>query len=92
MLRNRIEKRIQELTKTKSEVVRDSVEKSIVDMEEKKKELEEKRLFVNHTISELETLMIEDAGLYTEYRNRIKHAINKGRNQLKNVLQGLLSG
>jgi hypothetical protein len=63
--------------------VRHSVEKSIVDPEGKKKDLEEKRLFVNHSISELETLILEEAGLYGEYRKRIKQALKKERNQLK---------
>ena len=91
-LEAQIEKRIQELTKTKSEVVRDSVEKSIVDLEGKKKELEEKRLFFNHSISELETLLFEDAGLYGEYRKRIRHTLNEEQNKLKNGLQTLVSG
>jgi hypothetical protein len=50
------------------------------------------RLFINHSISELETLLLEETGLYGEYRRRIKQAPSKEKNQLKNRLQGVVSG
>ena len=61
-------------------------------LEEWKKAAAERTAFVNHTISELGKLVLEDTALFGEYKNRIKQALNKERNQLKNVLQDLISG
>ena len=56
-LKEQVEARIQELTRTKAEAVRGSIEKSIVDLGQRQKELEEKRLFADHAIRELESIM-----------------------------------
>ena len=40
----------------------------------------------------MKSLVFEEAGLYEEYRKRIKQPLNKERNQLKSKLQNLISG
>jgi len=67
-LREQIEARIQELTRTKAETVRESIEQSIVSLEQTKKEAEERLALVNHTVSELESLSSEECvGLFSPY-------------------------
>jgi hypothetical protein len=56
-IKEQIDARIQELTKAKSEVVRDSIEKSIIELEQGRKENDEKRLSVYASILELENLI-----------------------------------
>ena len=69
-LKEQVEARIQELTRTKAEAVRDSIEKSIVDLGQRQKELEEKRLFADHAIRELESIMQNDNDQFTAYSRR----------------------
>ena len=66
-LQERVEARIQELTKTKAEAVRESIEKSIIDLRQLKKELEEKGAFLD----ELHTAN----GVRLEDRRRPVHQI-----------------
>ena len=50
-----LQARIEELTRSKAEAVRDSFEKSIADLGQRQKELEEKLLFADHAVRELES-------------------------------------
>jgi hypothetical protein len=45
-IEERVEARIQELTRTRTDAVRESIEKSIFDLQQRKKGLEEKKTFV----------------------------------------------
>jgi hypothetical protein len=90
-LREQIEARIQELTRTRTEAVRASIEKSIAGLEEQRKEADERRALVNHTISELKGLVSDDADLFFEYRNRIHDLLRNDENDLKSGLPALVS-
>jgi hypothetical protein len=55
-LKKQAEARIQELTRTKAEAVRDCIEKSISNLGQRQKEIEEKRLFADHAVREMESV------------------------------------
>ena len=76
-LREQIEARIKELTRTRAEAVRVSIEKSIVSLGEDRKETEQRRALVNHSVAELESLVAIDRDLCDEYRRRIQEALRK---------------
>lgn len=90
-IQEQIEARIGELTRARSEALRASLEKSIVGLEERGKEAEERMALVNHTISELETLVSESGNLFSEYRARIQDVLGKEGNEQKIALKSLLS-
>jgi len=90
-LREQIEARIKELTRTRAEAVRVSIEKSIVSPGEDRKETEQRRALVNHSVAELESLVAIDRDLYDEYRRRIQEALRKRENELKPSLAALVS-
>ncbi len=71
-----IENRIRELTKTNSDIIRQTIEKSVIKFEELKKENEEKRLCVNQTIQELKTLLLNDENLFTDYSSRVREVLD----------------
>ena len=71
-----IENRIHELTKTNSDIVRQTIEKSIIKFEELKKENEEKRLYVNHTIQGLKKLLFNDENLFADYSSRVREVLD----------------
>jgi hypothetical protein len=90
-LREQIEARIKELTRTRAEAVRVSIEKSIVSLGEDRKETEQRRALVNHSVAELESLVAIDRDLCDEYRRRIQEALRKRENELKPSLAALVS-
>lgn len=90
-LKDKIESRIQELTRTSSKVVRDSIEKSIIELEQERKENKEKRLCVNNTILELENLIFEDQNLFSEYSGWIQEVLNQPENGIKKGLKDLIA-
>jgi len=90
-IKEQIDARIQELTRTSSSVVRDSIEKSIVELEERRKEDEEKRLCVNQSILELENLISKNESLFGEYSNWIHRVMEKPSNLQKDGLKELIS-
>ncbi len=71
-VRRQIEARIQELTRAKVERVRESIEQSIVSLEEVRKDIEGRRALLAQSIAELESLVSKDRSLFSEYRNRIQ--------------------
>ena len=87
-LKERVEARIQELTRTKAEAVRDSIEKSITDLRQRKKELDEKRLFADHAIRELESIVQNDGDLFSAYSRRIRKVLDAPAEGLKAGLPG----
>jgi len=82
-IKEQIDARIQELTKAKSEVVRDSIEKSIIELEQGRKENDEKRLSVHHTILELENLISKNESLFGDYSGWIHGVMKKPANSQK---------
>jgi site-specific DNA recombinase len=90
-LKEQVETRIQELTRTKAEAVRDSIEKSIIDLGQRQKELEEKRLFANHDVREMESIVQNDGDLFTSYSRRIRKGLDGPAEGLKDGLQGLIA-
>ena len=90
-IKKQIDTRIQELTKAKSEVVRDSIEKSIIELEQGRKENDEKRLSVYASISELENLTSKNESLFGEYRSWIHSVMKKPANLQKKGLKELIS-
>ncbi len=90
-IRNQVEARIGELTRARAEAVRDSIEKSIIRLQEKAKETEERLALVHHSISELENLIFETGNLYSRCRSRIQEVLEKAGNELKTGLKSLLS-
>ena len=90
-IKEQIDARIKELTKAKSEVVRDSIEKSIIELEQGRKENDEKRLSVYASISELENLTSENESLFGEYSGWIHGVMKKPANLQKKGLKELIS-
>jgi hypothetical protein len=90
-LKEQVELRIQELTRTKAEAVRDSIERSIVDLGQRQKEIEEKRLLADHAVCELESLVQDDGDLFSAYSRRIRKVLDGPTEQLKAALQGLIA-
>ena len=90
-IKEQIDARIQELTKAKSEVVRDSIEKSIIELEQGRKENDEKRLVIHHTILELENLTSKNESLFGDYSGWIHGVIKKPTNLQKKGLKELIS-
>ena len=86
-----MEARIRELTRTKAEAVRDSIEKSITDLGQRQKEIDEKRLFAYHAIRELESIVQDDGDLFTAYGRRIRKVLDGPAEGLKTGLQGLIA-
>jgi site-specific DNA recombinase len=90
-LKKRIEEYIQELTRTDTEVVRNSIQNTIVDLEAQKEQLGEKRVFVNHSIEELNRILSNDTDQFAEYSRRIHEVLNQPPDLMKNGLQVLLA-
>jgi site-specific DNA recombinase len=90
-MRRQIEARIHELTRAKVERVRESIEKSIVGLEEARKDIEGRRTLVCQSIAELESLISKDKSLFSEYRDRIQEALKKPEDERKTGLAGLIA-
>jgi hypothetical protein len=90
-LREQIEARIRELTRTKAEAARDSIEKSIVGLERERKEAEERQALLVHSKAELESLVAQDRDLFADYRRRIRDVLRKEDEELKDSLAALVS-
>ena len=90
-VKEQIETRIQELTRTRAEPVRESIEQSIIALERERKEAQERTALVNHTISEIESIIAEDGDLYADYRKRIQEALVSAESGQKMVPQGLIA-
>lgn len=86
-----IEARIQELTRAKAERVRESIEKSIVDLEEARKGTEGRRALLAQSIEELESLVPKDKSLFSENRSRIQEVLKKTEVEQKVALAGLVA-
>jgi site-specific DNA recombinase len=90
-LQERVEARIQELTKTKTEAVRESIEKSIIDLRQRKKELEEKQTFVIDAIRQMESILKSQEDQFTRYSRWIRKVLDRSGEALKLGIQGLIS-
>jgi hypothetical protein len=90
-LKKQVELRIQELTRTRVEAVRDSIEKSITDLGQRQKEVDEKRLFADHAVRELESIVQNDGDLFSAYSRRIRKVLDGPAEGLKAGLQGLMA-
>jgi site-specific DNA recombinase len=90
-MRKQIETRIQELTRAEAERVRESIEKSIVGLEETGKDTEGLRVLVAQSIAELESLDSKDRSLFSEYRGRIQEVLNKQETEKKPALADLVA-
>ena len=90
-LEKEIEARISELVKTKLRDVKDTIEKSIVKLNEAEKDLEAKRLYIKYEIKELKKLLAENRNLFAEYSHEIKEALNKSDVDLKEKLKNIIS-
>jgi len=89
--RIRIKKRIDFLNKSLKEHVKDTIEKSIVKLNEAGKDLEAKRLYIGYEIEELKKLLADNQSLFTEYSHKIKEALNKSSIDLKEELKNIIS-
>jgi hypothetical protein len=90
-LREQIEVRIQELSRTRVDTVRESIEQSVVGLERERREAEEWRALLIHSRVELETLVAEDRDLCSDYRRRIQEVLNGGEDRVKSNLAALVS-
>ncbi len=86
-----IEARIQELTRAKSELVRESIEKSIVALEEERKDTAGRQALIDHSVTDLEGLVSKDKSLFSEYRGRIQQVLKKPEDEKKPALAGLIA-
>ncbi|MFW6138460.1 MAG: hypothetical protein ACOC7U_04725, partial [Spirochaetota bacterium] len=64
---------------------------SIIELEQARKEGEEKQLSVYHTISELENLVSKNESLFGEYSRWIHNVLKKPVNLQKKALKELIS-
>ena len=71
--------------------MRKTIEESISGLEERKKETAARTAFVNHSISGLQELVSNNAGLYQNYCNRIREVLDGPEDKRKTGLQGLIS-
>jgi hypothetical protein len=90
-LQERVEARIQELTKTKAEAVRESIEKSIIDLRQRKKELDEKQALVVESVRQMESVLKNEDDLFTKYSRLIRKVLDQSGEALKLGIQGLIS-
>jgi phage shock protein A len=90
-LREQIEVRIQELSRTRVDTVRESIEQSVVGLERERREAEEWRALLIHSQAELETLVAEDRDLCSDYRRRIQEVLSGGEDRVKSNLAALVS-
>ncbi len=89
--RKQIEARIQELTRARAETVRESIEKSIVALEEQRKDTEGRWALIDQSIADLEGLVSNDKNLFSEYRGRIQEVLRKDGHERKTALVGLIA-
>jgi hypothetical protein len=73
------------------ERVRESIEQSIVGLEEARRDTEGRRALVAQSIEELETLISKDKSLFSEYRDRILEAFKKTEAEQKAALAELVA-
>jgi chromosome segregation ATPase len=90
-LKEHAEARIQELSRTRAEAVRDSIEKSIVDLGQRQKGIEENWLFANHAVRELESILENDGDLFAAYGRRIRRVLDASTEELETRIQGLIA-
>ena len=90
-LEKKIEARISELVKTKSDIVKDTIEKSIVKLDEDKKDIEAKRLYIEYEIEELKKLLADEKNLFKEYSQKIKDILSKTSADIKGKLSEIIS-
>lgn len=89
-VRKRSEARIQELTRAKVERVRESIEKSIVGLEEARKDTEGRRAFVDRSIKELETRVSKETSPFSQYRDQIRPVLKKTEVEQRVALANLV--
>ena len=90
-VRKQIEARIQELTRAKAERVRESIEKSIVGLEDERKDTEGRRALLDRSIAELEGMVSKDKNLFAEYRGSIQEILKKHEDEKKAALADLIA-
>jgi len=90
-LEKEIEARVSELVKTKLDVVKSTIEQSIVKLDEDKKDIEAKRLYIEYEIEELKKLLADGKNLFKEYSQKIKDILNKGFADIKEKLKDIVS-
>lgn len=90
-LQERVEARIQELTKTRTEAVRESIEKSIIDLRERKKGLEEKQTLIIDAIHQTESILKNQEDQFTRYSRWIRQVLDQSGEALMLGIQGLIS-
>ena len=90
-LAKEIEARLNELTNTKSEVVKNTIEESIIKLEQSKKEIEDKNIYIRYEIDRLEKLLQDDNNLFGEYSDRLKTVFRPPAAGTKNNLKEVIS-
>jgi DNA invertase Pin-like site-specific DNA recombinase len=90
-IEERVEARIQELTKTRTEAVRESIEKSILDLRQRKKGLEEKQTFVLDAIRQMESILKTQEDQFARYSRWIRKVLDQTGEGLKLGIHGLIS-
>ena len=90
-IEERVEARIQELTKTRTEAVRESIEKSILDLRQRKKGLEEKQTFVLDAIRQTESILKSQEDQFSRYSRWIRKVLDQTGEGLKLGIHGLIS-
>jgi site-specific DNA recombinase len=90
-IEERVEARIQELTRTRTEAVRESIEKSILDLRQRKKGLEEKQTFVLDAIRQTESILKSQEDQFTKYSRWIRKVLDQTGDGLKPGIHGLVS-
>ena len=75
-MESEIEARVSELVKAKLDAVKSTVEKSIVKLDQEKKDIEAKQLYIKHEIEALKELLADGKDLFREYSDVIKNALN----------------
>ena len=86
-----IEARLNELTNTKSETVKNTIEESIIKLEQAKKEIDDKDVYIRHEIDRLGELIQDDNDLFREYSDRLKTVFRPPAAGTKNKLREVIS-
>ena len=77
--------------KSKSEIIKQAIEKSIIKLDEGINLNEEKINYAQYEIKELKKLLSDDKNLFQEYRQRIKDILNQGTENIKEKIKELVS-
>lgn len=82
---------VAELVRAKSDVVKDTIENTIIKLDTEQKENEGKISYLEYEIEELNKIFENEKNLFNEYSERLKNILNKNTPNLKDQLKETIS-